>query len=154
MNTGAFCSLCCSLCPAQAPRSVHLFLGISQDVPGTGETKNPDKPKLAKQLKLLTMQRHPGNDEGCSLCWERDLVPASVFGRVCLTSCQINIYSQIYLFAFVIENSCGLFFVCVRCFVPLVYFWLHSAGERGCHSLSWLQSFQLLLLTHGFEPLL
>lgn len=49
-------------------------------------------------------------------------MPVCVFGRVCLTSCQINIYSQIYLFAFVTENSCGLFFcVCVVLF-PLCIF--------------------------------
>jgi len=91
---------------------------------------------------------------GACRCRERDPVPACVFGRVCLTSCQINIYSQIYLFAFVAENSCGLGFFCVCCFVPLVYFWLRSAGERGCYSFCWLQLFQLLLPTHGFEHLL
>lgn len=130
------------------------FLASLKMFQARGRPKTLTNRDLAKQLKLLTMQRHPRNYDGCSLCWERDPVPASVFGRVCLTSCQINIYSQIYLFAFVIENSCGLFCVCVRCFVPLVYFWLHSAGERGCHSLSWLQPFQLPLLTHAFEPLL
>lgn len=122
----------CSLSPAQAPWAVCLFLGTSQDVPGTEETKPLPNQNPAEQLKLLAMQRHPGNDDDCSLCWERDPLPESAFGRVCLTSCQINIYSQIYLFAFVIENSCGFFLcVCVRCFVPLVCFWLHSAGERG-----------------------
>lgn len=130
----------------------------SWDVSRCSRHRRDEKPRQTKNLSKQLKQRHPGNDDNSSLCWERDLVPASVFGRVCLTSCQINIYSQIYLFAFVIENSCGLFFwcvcVCARCFVPLAYFWLLSAGERGCHSLSWLQPFQLLLLTRGFEPLL
>lgn len=154
MNSGVFAHCAARFAQHRILSLCMYFLGSLKMFQAQGRPKPPTNQNLAKQLKLPTMQRHPGNDDGCSLCWERDPVPASVFGRVCLTSCQINIYSQIYLFAFVIENSCGLFFVCVRCFVPLVYFWLHSAGERGCHSLSWLQSFQLLLLTRGFEPLL
>lgn len=89
------------------------FWGSLKVFQAQGRPKTPTTQNLAGQLKLPTVQRHPGNDEDCSLCWERDPVPESAFGRVCLASCQINIYSQIYLFAFVIENSCGFFFVCV-----------------------------------------
>lgn len=113
---------------------MHLSLEISQGVPGTGESRNPHKPKPPKAAEAAKgtqemMTVHCAGREG-------DLLPASVFGRVRLTSCQINIYSQIYLFAFVIENSCGLFFfslcvLCAHCFVPLVYFWLLSAGTEG-----------------------
>lgn len=95
---------------------MHLSLEISQGVPGTGESRNPHKPKPPKAAEAAK-----GTQEMMTVhCAgrERDPLPASVFGRVRLTSCQINIYSQIYLFAFVIENSCGLFFslsLCVVC---------------------------------------
>lgn len=105
MNSGDF-----------AHRAQHRLLGLCVYFLGSlkmFQAQGRPKPPQSKALELLAMQRHPGNDDDCSLCWERDPVPESVFGRVCLTSCQINIYSQIYLFAFVIENSCGLFFLCV-----------------------------------------
>lgn len=79
------------------------------------------------------------------------LVPACVFGRVSLTSCQINIYSQIYLFAFVAENSRGVFFVlfCSPCVFLAARRW-----REGQLQLCWLQPFQLLPPARGWEPLL
>lgn len=57
-------------------------------------------------------------------------MPARVFGRVSLISCQINIYSQNYLFAFVTENSCGLFFFCVLFCSPCVFLAVQRWRER------------------------
>lgn len=58
-------------------------------------------------------------------------MPARVFGRVSLISCQINIYSQNYLFAFVTENSCGLFFLCVVLFPLCIFGCAALAGETA-----------------------
>lgn len=97
----------------------------------------PGSRNPAEQLGFSARQRHPELEMPAAArrAGRGSLVPACVFGRVSLTSCQINIYSQIYLFAFVAENSRGVvFFVVLLCFVPLVYFWLRGAGERGSSS--------------------
>lgn len=83
------------------------------------------------------------------------LVPACVFGRVSLTSCQINIYSQIYLFAFVAENSRGVvFFCCFALFCSPCVFLAAWRWREGQLQLCWLQPFQLLPPARAWEPLL
>ncbi|XP_040393408.1 uncharacterized protein LOC121060058 [Cygnus olor] len=86
------------------------------------------------------------------------LVPARVFGRVSPTSCQINIYSPIYLFAFVAENSRGVFFfLLLFCFVLFCSPCVFLAARRwreGLLQLCWLQPFQLLPPARRSAPLL